>query len=611
MFDQIKRRGSSVLIALLLISTSLILTAYVYSSTTQVREALAEEILFQQQDVANLLQEYSAVMISLERFRLLKQDAQHIELSQALKTAKIKLDTMRANYSFANLDGATEAHAFAKPVLEDVQQWLSEGLHGYHFSEDVVLQLASVRLGERYDSLRNIAADTDASATSLISEQSLYLDNFRNSLIILLAAFAMLAMGIVSLLTRQRDLQAQLVIDKDQTAQKLIEAETHGREQAEAALQGSEQFLLSTLDALPSNIAILDDSGEILAANTPWKNLVNKNNSLFDTGGIGADYQSVLKSTASSELEKRGIAEAIRQADEVLSGDRDIMFHEYPYSSGDSQSWALISTKVFSNGTEKNAVLIHEDVTRRKKLEERDRRLRAELAHASRLTTAGELASGLAHELNQPLTAISHNCDAVISSINGQYKADPVLMQTLDDIYEQAQNAGGIIRGMRQLVRKETNETVQTDINNLVQETLRLTQPEARENKINVILNLGQNLPAPYIDPIQIQQVLVNLERNSVEAMRNSNSTVRELTITTAIDSPDYIRISVQDTGPGIETEIKRQLFTAFQTTKPDGMGLGLSICRNIVEDHGGRLWVDEDAKGVTLFHFTVPFVKL
>ena len=264
----------------------------------------------------------------------------------------------------------------------------------------------------------------------------------------------------------------------------------------------------------------------------------------------------------------------------------------------------------FNTGDGRHAVLVHEDVSERKRLEERDRRLRAELAHVSRLTTAGELATGLAHELNQPLTAITHNCDAVMSSVKSDSQFDNELLETVHDISEQAQRAGGIIRSMRALVRKESTDMVPTDINKLVRETVRLTGPEARERGVSVLLRLDETLPHPTIDPVQIQQVLVNLERNSVEAMWQANSPVKELTIETSRHGSDHLEVCITDTGPGIEPEFARRLFTAFQTTKANGMGLGLSISRSIVEEHGGRLWIDPASEGVTIFRFTIPFIQ-
>ena len=144
-------------------------------------------------------------------------------------------------------------------------------------------------------------------------------------------------------------------------------------------------------------------------------------------------------------------------------------------------------------------------------LEEEDRRLRADLAHFSRLTTVGELAAGLAHELNQPLTAISHNCDSLLSGVENNPALDDTDIEAIQDIHSEANRAGAIIKGLRNMVRKETGGVAETDINQLVTETIRLSMPDANQHKIDVQLDLASDLPRPVIDAVQIQQVLVNL----------------------------------------------------------------------------------------------------
>lgn len=600
----------SIAIAILLLSIGMGIAAFVYQSTTQIREALAEEVLEQQQDVAILIHEYSNVMVALERSRIQPTQQNHLAISTALLSARSQLTRMRSNYSFARLDGAAEAHAYIKPILEDVAQWTNNGLRDYSNDAPIVLATASNRMFERYVPILDIAKRTDAVANELISEQTDFLQSFRNWLLMLLAGFAILSLSIAILLIRQRNLQAELAIDQELSATRLIDAETRGRHQAEDALVGSEQFLRATLNSLPSDIAILDQAGNISAANEPWQKFVSSNDTQYLEGGIGHHYEKVFRSTAVNELEANGIDAATKHVADVLNNKRDFMFFEYPCHRDDKRQWSIVSMSTFNTDEGRHAILVHEDVTERKKLEERDRRLRAELAHVSRLTTAGELASGLAHELNQPLTAITHNCDAVLSSVKSDSQFDKEMLETVNDISEQAQRAGGIIRSMRQLVRKDTTDMVPTDINLLVKETVRLTTPEAREKGVRVTLKLDENLPIPVVDPVQIQQVLVNLERNSVEAMWQANSPHKELIIETSVSGPKRLQVVIQDTGPGVDPEFAKRLFTAFQTTKANGMGLGLSISRSIVEEHGGRLWIDPDTEGVTIFRFTIPFAQ-
>jgi len=594
-------------IIVLLLSISIGIAAFVYRSTTQVSEALAAEILEQQHDISLLIQDYGSVMLALERHRNGKNDTNKTEVEAIIRSALNKLEKMRSNYSFERLEGASQANTYVKPVLEDVSQWTTEGIYGYSADDPFVLDLSVRRLNDRFSAIQNISLETDIVANELIAEQSSFLEKFRDSMFMLLAGFAALSVTIAALLIRQRNLQAQLAIDQEITAQKLIDAETRGRHNAEEALQGSEQFLRATLDSLPSDIAILDQYGVITAVNTPWKSLVSANEASYADGGIGHHYKSVFKSTAMTDMERNGINMAAERVDKVLTVQSDAMFYEYPCHRDEKRIWSRVSMSTFNTDEGRHAVLVHEDVSQRKRLEERDLRLRAELAHVSRLTTAGELATGLAHELNQPLTAITHNCDAVLSSVRAQTD-DTELLDTVNDISEQAQHAGSIIRSMRHLVRKDTTDKVPTDINSLVKETVRLTGPEAREKGVNVILNLTSELPEPVIDPVQIQQVLVNLGRNGVEAMWQHNSTVKELTIQTCMPSVSEIEVRISDTGPGVAPEFSKHLFSAFQTTKKGGMGLGLSISRTIVEEHGGRLWIDPDAEGVTMFRFTIPF---
>jgi len=424
----------SVGIVVLLISLGLGISAYAYQSTTQIREALAEEILEQQHDVAALIQEYDSVMLALERKRFNSTTESRTAFTGAVSSAQNQLELMRSNYSFARLDGAAKAHSYVKPILEDVEQWTTQGIYGFASENKFVLDVTAERLQERYPVIREIALETDTVATQLISEQTDSLERFRNSLLLLLALFAFSSLTIAALLIGQRNLQARVAADQELIAHRLIDAETRGRRQAEDALQGSEQFLRATLNSLHSDIAILDKNGIITAVNTPWRKFVSSNDTQYQDGGVGHHYETIFKATATTDLERKGVSAASRQISEVLVNKRDAMFFEYPRNRDANRQWSLVSVSTFHTEDGRHAVLAHVDVSERKKLEERDRRLRAELAHMSRLTTAGELASGLAHELNQPLTAITHNCDAVMSSIEREPNVGPELVETVHQL---------------------------------------------------------------------------------------------------------------------------------------------------------------------------------
>jgi two-component system sensor kinase FixL len=218
----------------------------------------------------------------------------------------------------------------------------------------------------------------------------------------------------------------------------------------------------------------------------------------------------------------------------------------------------------------------------------------------------GQVATGLAHELNQPLTAILNYTNAGLDI--AEERGDPELKTVLGRIAEQASRAGNIIRRLRAFVEKRGPNRSEEDIAHTVDEAIRLGQINAAERGIKLHVNAEQGLPKVLIDRIQIQQVLINLMKNAAEAMENSP--LREMTITIGQTVPNFVQITVADTGPGISTEMAEKLFQPFVTTKANGMGMGLSICRGIVESHGGRLRLETNPGGGAVFRFNVPIAK-
>jgi two-component system sensor kinase FixL len=230
--------------------------------------------------------------------------------------------------------------------------------------------------------------------------------------------------------------------------------------------------------------------------------------------------------------------------------------------------------------------------------------LQAELLHASRLTVMGQMASTIAHELNQPLTAVMNYLEAarqVIASAPASVERVSALMR---HAVTQAERAGGVIRRLRQFVSKGETERRAQSLNTLVEEALALALVGARLSNVRVTLDLDGELPPVLIDNVQIQQVVLNLVRNAVEAMDLVDR--RELCITTSVRN-GMAEVTVADTGPGIASEIADRLFQPFVSTKEAGMGLGLSICREIVEAHHGRLAASPLPEGGTIFRFTLP----
>jgi two-component system sensor kinase FixL len=216
----------------------------------------------------------------------------------------------------------------------------------------------------------------------------------------------------------------------------------------------------------------------------------------------------------------------------------------------------------------------------------------------------GQMASTIAHELNQPLTAVMNYLEAarqVITSAPASVQRASALMQ---HAVVQTERAGGVIRRLRQFVSKGETERRAQSVNTLVEEALALALVGARLSSVRVILDLDRKLPPVLIDNVQIQQVLLNLVRNAVEAMELVDR--RELRIATAVHNGMAV-VTVADTGPGIAPEIAEKLFRPFVSTKKAGMGLGLSICRDIVEAHHGQLAALPQPEGGTIFRFTLP----
>jgi C4-dicarboxylate-specific signal transduction histidine kinase len=217
------------------------------------------------------------------------------------------------------------------------------------------------------------------------------------------------------------------------------------------------------------------------------------------------------------------------------------------------------------------------------------------------------MAASLAHELNQPLTAISNNLFTAISMHKRHANPDPLLLEMAEENYQSAQRAGEIIKSLRRLVRKSDGSQCQTDINDLVKNTTELINPEARIAGIELDLTLTPSLPEANIDPVQIQQVLVNLGRNAIEALSTTEQNQRVIRISTERYAETMILVKVYDNGPGLAEKIKADLFSPNVTSKETGVGLGLSICLSIVEAQGGQLWHDEGQDQGATFCFTLP----
>nr|WP_314442454.1 PAS domain S-box protein [uncultured Sphingomonas sp.] len=247
------------------------------------------------------------------------------------------------------------------------------------------------------------------------------------------------------------------------------------------------------------------------------------------------------------------------------------------------------------------------DLTERQHAEMRLQDLQAELAHVGRVSEVGTLASALAHELNQPLAAIANYCEAARDLVTGAPGEEELALvrEALDEAAQQSIRAGQIVRRLRDFITYGQTERKIEHLPRLIAEANALGLVGSREYGVEVDIDLDPQATDVLVDRVQIQQVLLNLIRNGIDAMIGSR--VRQLTITTNRDGEEMVRISVADTGKGIAPEMAGQLFQPFVSNKEHGMGIGLSICRTIIEAHGGKIWFEPGPGGGTVFHFTVP----
>jgi len=251
------------------------------------------------------------------------------------------------------------------------------------------------------------------------------------------------------------------------------------------------------------------------------------------------------------------------------------------------------------------------DISDRRRAEDETRVLQERLTYFSRLSTMGEMAAGLAHEINQPLTAIaaySQACQRLLK--RDAQAADDEVLGALEQISVQALRAGEVIRRLRNFVRNREVKRETVDCRRLLEELRMLADSDARLHDVRLRLDCPVGLPPLHADPVQLQQVTLNLVRNAIEALAGAPEPLREVVIAAGLNADGDVEITVADQGPGVSADAIEQLFNPFYTTKTGGMGLGLAISRSIVRAHGGRLWHSPNTPAGACFHLTLPVVS-
>jgi len=249
------------------------------------------------------------------------------------------------------------------------------------------------------------------------------------------------------------------------------------------------------------------------------------------------------------------------------------------------------------------------DIDDQKRAERALQTAQAELAHVTRVTTLGELSASIAHEINQPLAAILTNAEAGLRLLGRDVPDIQEARAGIADVIKDAHRAGEVIRRVRDFSKKAHPQMMRLDINDVAEEAIKLVRYEALRHGVTIRFEFASGLPPVRGDRIQLQQVIVNLAVNGMEAMTSVHDRERELIVGTHRDQSDRILVAVADAGVGIEPENLNRVFGAFHTTKPGGLGMGLAICRSIIEAHGGRLWADANVPRGAIFRFTVPAV--
>lgn len=358
----------------------------------------------------------------------------------------------------------------------------------------------------------------------------------------------------------------------------------------------SERRTQKFVEAAPDGIVIVDADEMISVVNGRAEQMFGKDRSEL----IGSSIRTILPGFGKSQL-----ASHIRKATEN-SGDVNLgsAVNQTGLHAGEGEFPVEISLS--SVGTPEQALfsLAVRDVGERLRLEQQTRSLEQQIAHVDRLDTMGQMAAGLAHEINQPLTALVQNADSAMIWAEQQGQLDPELKEILQDIEGQAHRAGDIIRALREFVANDNTSKDSFNIASLADQTVRLVDSNAKRFGIKIENNIPESTFAAGA-PVQIAQVFVNLLRNSIEAMSSTEDTKKNITIS-ARKIGNEIELTVEDTGPGVPVQ-KSEIFTPFQSSKIDGMGMGLSICRSIIESHGGRFRIDRERKVGAAFSFTLP----
>jgi C4-dicarboxylate-specific signal transduction histidine kinase len=355
-------------------------------------------------------------------------------------------------------------------------------------------------------------------------------------------------------------------------------------------------------------VAVLDRRGVIIAVNAAWRRFALENGgSAGLQAGLGLDYLATCRHAMGEDAEvAQAVADGVAS---VLERRAEAFSLEYPCHAPDRKRWFSVNVTPLGEAMD-GAVVVHFDVSARKLAEDQARQARECSAQAARVSAVGVLAASLVHELTQPLSAASFYSGTAVALL-GQGQTAPDrdkerLKAALEGVDTQIQRATEIVQRLRGFLRRREMRLEPVPVEEVIAGATGLVQWFAADRKVRLRFTRPQGCPVVVADVIQLEQVLVNLVCNSIQAIDAADTPNREVSIGVE-QRPSEVEVTVRDTGPGVAPGDHERLFNIFASTKDTGLGLGLSISREIVEAHGGRLWSDSGLTAGASFHFTIP----
>jgi PAS domain S-box-containing protein len=370
------------------------------------------------------------------------------------------------------------------------------------------------------------------------------------------------------------------------------------RRRAGAALRASEERWRSVFASSSLGISLIDHNFKYLETNAAFQAML---------GYTQAELQDLSPVDISADEEREGCRTRLLQLQQAKRRDYEVVT-QYRSKKGNSIIVNDYVSTIPGKESDPSIFLVTSiDITARRRAEDALRATQSELARASRLTTMGELAASIAHEVNQPLMAIVTNAETCLRWLESDRPDLDEARQAAERIVRNGHRAADILRSIRGMARKSGPEMTLFDINDAVRDVLALIRGEMRRHDVLLETELFPDLGSIMGDRVQLQQVILNLIRNGIEAMSALTLRPRVLRVSTQTDEHGTVIIAVTDTGTGLDPAKVDCIYDPFFTTKPEGMGMGLSICRSIVEAHGGRLWASPNLPYGSVFRFTLP----